>query len=124
VIPAVHLIFENFPHKFIKPAINYVCGLAATGKYDFVTDEVITIITRWCNILTMTQRYKLSEMLYIDLNTLNVANNPHATKRIQNQLKKLFKIDGYDGTKMIDDFLMEQIKIKLDEINSCGIVWR
>jgi tRNA nucleotidyltransferase/poly(A) polymerase len=120
--PTIHFIFEKFPHKLVANVIRQTYELISTNEYDFVTDDVLTLIMKWCNIATMTQKVKTAEILYNDLNQPEVANNPLAVKQIQKQLRKLFKINGYDGTETIDEFMLKQIDKKMKQIKNKIIV--
>jgi hypothetical protein len=114
--PTIYFIFEKFPHKLISNVMRQTYDLISTNGYDFVTDDVLTLIMRWCNIATMTQKIKVAEILYNDLNEPEIAGNPLAVKEIQKQLRKLFRVNGYNGNETIDEFMLKQINEKLKQI--------
>lgn len=113
-IPVIKFIYEKFNRKLILPVIQQLADVI--NDYDFVTDDVLYLIMRWCNIKTMTAKNKLAEILYDDLNDPQVAQNNNARKQIQKQLRKLFKVNGYNGDETIDDFMKKQVVEKLTKI--------
>jgi hypothetical protein len=112
--PVVQFIYEKFDQKLILPVIHQLADII--NNYDFVTDDVLQLIMRWCNIYTMTQKIKVAEILYDDLNDPQIMQNDDAKKQIQKELKKLFKISGYNGNETIDEFMQKQIVEKLIKI--------
>jgi hypothetical protein len=115
-IPVVEFIYEKFDRKLILPVVRQLADI--TNDYDFVTDDVLLLIMRWCNIHTMTPKLKLAEILYDDLNDPQIVENHNAKKQLQKELRKLFKVSGYDGSETIDEFMKKQIVEKLQKIKN------
>jgi len=114
VTPVVQFVYEKFDRKLILSVIQQLADIV--DEYDFVTDDVLLLIMRWCNIHTMTSKLKVAEILYDDLNDPQIAQNDNAKKQVQKELRKLFKISGYDGSDTIDEFMKKQITTKLQKI--------
>jgi hypothetical protein len=114
VMPVVQFIYEKFDRRLILPVMQQLAELV--NNYDFVTDDVLHLIMRWCNIHTMTLKLKIAEVLYDDLNDPQIVENSDARKQLQKELRKLFKISGYNGDETIDEFMQKQIMEKLIKI--------
>jgi hypothetical protein len=113
-IPTVQYIYEKFNCKLILPVVQQMSELV--DNYDFVTDDVLHLLMRWCNFHTMTTKIKVAEILYDDLNNPQIQQDFNATKQVQKELKRLFKISGYNGDETIDEFMKKQIEEKLSKI--------